>query len=65
MSENYLVVGAGKSGVAAAELLLDMKKNVTIFEANKDFDEKTFRAVNGSLDKVPLVIGEMSDDDMK
>lgn len=64
MSENYLVVGAGKSGIAAAKLLISKKKNVTVFEGNQDFDEKTFRAVNAELSSVPLVIGEMSDDDI-
>lgn len=65
MSENYLVVGAGKSGIAASELLLNMKKSVTIFEANQDFDEKTFRTVNEPLKEIPLVLSEMDDSQMK
>ncbi len=36
--KKVLVVGAGKSGIAASELLLDKKIETVLYDGNKDLD---------------------------
>ena len=46
MSEkDYLVVGTGKSGICAADLLLTLGKKVTIFDSNTELDPAAFRQI--------------------
>ena len=40
--KKVLVVGSGKSGVAATELLLKEKVQTVLFDANKELDTKEF-----------------------
>ncbi len=54
--QHFLVVGAGRSGVAAAKLLIDVKKSVTVFDSNTALDAAAFCAKIGA--EVPFILGE-------
>ena len=44
--KKVLVVGAGKSGIAASELLLDKKIETVLYDGNKDLDVEKLYAVS-------------------
>ena len=58
MKEKYLVVGLGKSGVAAAKLLLSEKKDVVLFNSS-DMDADDFLKKNPELKGVPFYTEEL------
>ena len=43
MSQRVIVAGSGKSGIAAAKLLLDMGGEVILYDSNKDLDKEEIR----------------------
>ncbi len=57
-----LIIGTGKSGIAAAELLL--KKNIAfiLFDGNEKLDTIKFREENPVLSGIPLITGSIRDD---
>ena len=63
--KKVLVVGTGKSGVAATELLLKEKVQTVLFDANKELDTKEFFEKNPSLNGVSLILGDLSDEQIK
>jgi UDP-N-acetylmuramoylalanine--D-glutamate ligase len=60
--QKVLVVGTGKSGVAAAELLHEKGIKVALFDENEEMDLKKFRAKQPKLEGVPVVLGELTDE---
>ena len=63
--KKVLVVGTGKSGVAATELLLKEKVQTVLFDANKELDTKEFFEKNPFLNGVSLILGDLSDEQIK
>lgn len=61
--QHFLVVGAGRSGLAAAKMLLELKKDVTVFDSKADFDTASFCAKCG--EKVPFILGEAKESELK
>ena len=59
-----LVVGSGKSGVAAAELL--RKKGITfvLFDGNKDLDVTALIEKNPVFAGAEILLGELASEDM-
>ncbi len=55
--QRFLVVGAGRSGVAAAKMLLTLKKDVSVFDGNKELDKTAFFEKVGS--PVELFLGSV------
>lgn len=55
--QRFLVVGAGRSGVAAAKMLLALKKDVSVFDGNKELDKAAFFEKVGS--PVELFLGSV------
>ncbi len=55
-SRKWLVIGAGKSGMAAAELLLANGSEVVLYDDNKDVDTEKFPA------KIKTAFGMISDE---
>ena len=43
MSQKVIVAGTGKSGIAAARLLLDMGGEVVLYDSNPSLDKKEIR----------------------
>ena len=63
--KKVLVVGTGKSGVAATGLLLKEKVQTVLFDADKELDTKAFFEKNPSLNGVSLILGDLSDEQIK
>lgn len=63
--KNVLVVGTGISGVAATELLVGQKINTVLFDGNKDLDKEKLYEKNEVLRQVPLILGELTDEEME
>lgn len=62
--KRVLVVGSGKSGVAAAELL--RKKGITfvLFDGNKDLDVTALIEKNPVFAGAEILLGELAPEDM-
>lgn len=60
--EFYLVFGTGKSGLAAARLLLSENKSFLIFDGNTKIDKEAFYQSNPDLSQVPLYLGTLTDE---
>lgn len=58
-NKTFVVVGTGKSGVAAAELLLRHAKKVYLYDGNEALDVAAFRKQHQSLDAVELILGTL------
>lgn len=63
--KKVLVVGTGISGVAATELLQKKGIAVTLFDGNKELDKENLFSKNPSISGVPIILGELTDEDMK
>lgn len=63
--KNYLVVGAGKSGIAAANLLLYAGCRVRLFDSNEALDCEAFKEKNPGLRDIEMMCGCLKDDWMK
>lgn len=61
--QRFFVVGGGRSGLAAAKMLLELKKDVVVFDGKTDFDTDSFCKKIGA--KIPFVLGEAKKDDLK
>ena len=57
--KRFLVVGTGKSGIAAAELLVSHQMQVIIFDENPDLIAGDVWAQSQKLGMVPVVIGKL------
>ena len=55
----YLVLGLGKSGVAAAKLLMSQEKEVILYDGNESFDREAFYADNPELSSLEIVLKEV------
>ena len=62
--KKVLVVGTGISGIAATELLVGQKIDTVLFDGNKELDKEKLYAKSEVLREVPLMLGEISEDEM-
>jgi UDP-N-acetylmuramoylalanine--D-glutamate ligase len=62
--QKVLVVGTGISGIAAAELLQKKGVNLTLFDGNKDLDTDTLYKKSPSIQEIPLLLGDLSEEQM-
>ena len=63
--KKVLVVGAGKSGIAAAELLLEKQVETVLYDGNKDFNIEQLYEKEPKLKGVPVLLGELSDEQLR
>ncbi|MCR4610801.1 MAG: UDP-N-acetylmuramoyl-L-alanine--D-glutamate ligase [Lachnospiraceae bacterium] len=61
MSEKYLVIGAGVSGICASELLHKNGQDVTLYDGNKDLDKEKLIEQNPFLENVKFIIGDVDE----
>lgn len=61
--QHFLVVGAGRSGVAATKLLLDVGKDFVVFDSNVNLDTAAFCKKAGAA--VPFILGEAESEQLK
>ena len=63
--KKVLVVGAGKSGIAASELLLDKKIETVLYDGNKDLDVEKLYEKALKLKGMPVLLGELTDEQLR
>ena len=64
MSQKVIVAGTGKSGIAAARLLLDMGGEVMLYDSNPSLDKKEIRGKFQEKDKVEIILGDLKRTDL-
>ncbi|MCI8762982.1 MAG: UDP-N-acetylmuramoyl-L-alanine--D-glutamate ligase [Lachnospiraceae bacterium] len=57
--QKVLVAGAGKSGIAAAELLLSLGGEVILYDGNDRLDRDKLRAGFGEAARIHILLGEL------
>ena len=60
--KTVLVVGTGKSGIAATELLISKGIDTVLFDGNKELDVDKLYKENPGLSGIPLLLGEFDED---
>ena len=63
-SQKVLVAGSGKSGIAAARLLLQMGGEVVLYDSNAGLNEVSLRAEFADDEKLSVVLGELKRTDL-
>ncbi len=61
MNKNYLIVGAGRSGIAAAKMLTELGFDFTIYDANPNLDTSAVKAQIGTKRDIPFICGEVKE----
>lgn len=64
MSQKVLVAGTGKSGIAAAKLLLAMGGEVVLYDGNDKLDPEKIKENFEEDAKVTIVLGELTRPDL-
>ena len=65
MSDKYLVVGAGKSGIAASELLLRKGICPVLYDGNENLDLVALKEKAPVFEDVPIILGTLTEEQMK
>ena len=63
--KTVLVVGTGKSGIAATELLISKGIDTVLFDGNKELDVDKLYKDNPKLSGIPLVLGKLDEDTLQ
>ncbi len=64
-NKNIIIAGAGKSGIAAANLLAGESDNIILYDGNENIDKDELRAKLPTNYNGRIVLGELSDEDIK
>ena len=63
-SQKVLVAGSGKSGIAAAKLMLQMGGDVVLYDSNKDLDAEAIKDKFEEKSHLTVVLGELNRTDL-
>ncbi len=63
-NKRFLVAGLGKSGVAAAELLIRNKMSVRLFDGNENFDTDAFYKAHPAWKEIEIFLGSLTEEEM-
>ncbi len=63
-SQKVLVAGSGKSGIAAANLMLQMGGDVVLYDSNKDLDAEAIKDKFEEKSHLTVVLGELNRTDL-
>ena len=64
MENKFLIVGAGRSGIAAAKMLLELSKEFVIFDGNKELDTAAVCEKIGCENDITFILGEAKETDL-
>lgn len=64
-NEKVLVFGAGKSGIASVKLLLEKGVDTVLYDSSTKLCEADIRKKSDILKDVPLILGELKDEDIR
>ena len=62
--KTVLVVGTGKSGIAATELLVSKGIDTILFDRNKELDVDKIYTENTRIKGIPLVLGKVAKENL-
>ena len=62
--KNYLIVGAGRSGIAAGKMLSQLGETFTIYDSKCDLDTKNISAQISDTADIPFLLGDVSADQL-
>ena len=65
MNEKYLIVGAGRSGICSAKMLLSLGKEFIIYDGNKDLDTDVVKEKIGTDKDILFILGDVSESDFE
>lgn len=65
MSEKYLIVGAGRSGICSGQLLCSQGKEFVIFDGNENLDRKAVTEKIGCEKEIPFILGAAKKEDLQ
>lgn len=65
MNKKYLIVGAARSGIAAAKLLMETEQEFAIYDANKELDINAVKEKIGTDKSIDFLLGDISAKDLK
>ena len=60
--KKVLVVGTGKSGIAATQLLLKNNVKTVLFDGNNELNIEELKENNPIIENVEIILGELSDE---
>lgn len=60
--KNILIIGAGKSGIAAAELLQKKQVSYMLYDGNEKLDEKDLREKSRALGDCEIYLGDLAEE---
>ena len=63
--KNYLIVGAGRSGIAAGKMLSQLGEDFTVYDSNKDLDTVKVSSQISDDKNISFLLGEVTADDIK
>ncbi len=63
MNVKYLIVGAGRSGIAAAKMLFELKSDFVIFDGNEELDTKAVEEKIGA-ENITFILGKCEKTDL-
>ena len=63
--KNYLIVGAGRSGIAAGKMLSQLGEDFTVYDSNKDLDTVKVSSQISDDKNISFLLGEVTADDVK
>ena len=62
-NEKFLIVGAGRSGIAAGKMLLSLGKEIVIYDGNTDLDTEAVKEKIGTTEDILFILGEVQEND--
>ncbi len=65
LSEKYLIVGAGRSGICSAALLEKLGKDYVIYDGNNDLDKNAVLDKIGTQKEIAFILGDVNEADLK
>ncbi|MCR4782606.1 MAG: UDP-N-acetylmuramoyl-L-alanine--D-glutamate ligase [Lachnospiraceae bacterium] len=60
--DKYLVIGAGKSGVASSKLLLECDETPVLYDSRSEYDFSTLKEENPEIKDIECLCGELDDE---
>ena len=61
--QKFLIVGAGRSGIAAGKMLLTLGKEIMIYDGNTDLDTEAVKAQIGTREDILFILGAVQEND--
>lgn len=61
--EKILIVGAGRSGIAAGKMLLTLGKDIVIYDGNTDLDTEKVKEQIGTTEDILFILGNVQAND--